>query len=157
MRVRYFFVVSNNLGNNEVQKFLRKFGIETRLFRHNPQTSYLGFFSSWITRRQVMLCFKNPNALGGSKTLRKNMNQRGIEVINRAPHREEFFVNPSGNFVSHGGGTRIKFLLGHYRSLRVTSITRLRFHEDHQGLHEQVSKHGLWWTVLKLVCPGKAP
>ena len=56
-----------------------------------------------------MLSLQDAHALGRLKTLREDVHQRCIEVVDGAAHGEELLVDLRCDFIAHGGGVGVKF------------------------------------------------
>ena len=102
-------VVTNHLRNDEVQELLGELGVQAGLLRHSAQTGNLGFLAAGVARRQIVLSLEQTHALRGLKTLRQNVHEGRIEVVDGAAHREKLLVDLGRNFIAHGGGVRVKF------------------------------------------------
>ena len=56
-----------------------------------------------------MLSLQDAHALGRLKTLREDVHQRCIEVVDGAAHGEELLVDLRCDFIAHGGCVGVKF------------------------------------------------
>ena len=113
-------MVANHLGNNKVQELLREFRVQAGFLRHGTQASNLRLFTAGVAGGQVVLSLQDAHALGRLKTLREDVHQRCIEVVDGAAHGEELLVDLRCDFIAHGGGVGVKFagsVFGSHRSL----------------------------------------
>ena len=118
--VRDAHVVANHLRDDEVQELLREFRVQAGFLRHGTQASDLRLFTAGVAGGQVMLSLQDAHALSCLKTLREDVHQRRIKVVDGAAHGEELLVNLRRDFITHGGGVGVKFagrVFGSHRSL----------------------------------------
>lgn len=80
------FMMINDFVNDESKEFFRKIRIETGVSSEGLQPLNLSRFARWIGRLQTDLGFIFANGLGDFKSLRKEMDDRCVEVIDRLSH-----------------------------------------------------------------------
>jgi len=95
--------------DDEAQELFREFRIEVGILGQFAQAGDLAFFSAWITGRQGFFGLIGTHCLGNAKAFGQNMDQSGIDIINRRAEAGE-----------HGIG----LVFGHIRPASMTFRAR---------------------------------
>lgn len=77
------FVVANHFVDDEAEEFLAEFRVELGIFGQRAQAGDLRLFPARIGGGQGVLRLVCAHRLRDAESLRQNVNQRGIEVVDR--------------------------------------------------------------------------
>lgn len=84
------FMVADHFGDDEVQELLGKIRIEVRFLRKRAQARDLLGFADWIGARHGVTRLQRADALRALESLRQQMNQGSIEIVDAGAELREF-------------------------------------------------------------------
>ena len=76
-------MVSDDLTNHEAQELFREIGVKAGGSGQGAQALNLASLAVRVSGRQIQTCFDVANALRTAETLGENVNESGIDVIDR--------------------------------------------------------------------------
>src|SRR5690606_31189670 len=124
-------VVADNLLDDEAQELLRKDRVETCLLRERPKPCVLTTLTLRIGARRAEIGLDVPHLLGAPEPLGEHVDERGVDVVDRAPRGTQLVRDPRGLVAAVGTEARHAHHDG--RQHRVASETPVRRAEPAQG------------------------
>lgn len=111
-------VVTNHLGDEEMQETLRKHRVETRLFGKSRQTLDLVFFAIRIASGKAVLCLEGTHGLRELEAFGEEMHEGSVDIVDRASVLAEHLPSAGNLFVGDvGPGTWGRWRIIHALSL----------------------------------------
>ena len=77
-------MVTNHLGDEEMQKTLRKHRVETRLFGKSRKTLDLVFFAIRVASGKAVLCLEGTHGLRELEAFGEEMHEGRVDIVDRA-------------------------------------------------------------------------
>lgn len=111
-------MVTNHLGDEEMQKTLRKHRVETRLFGKSRKTLDLVFFAIRVASGKAVLCLEGAHGLRELEAFGEEMHEGRVDIVDRASVLAEDLPGAGDLFVGDvGPGTWGRWRIIHALSL----------------------------------------
>jgi hypothetical protein len=93
----------DDLVDDEGKERLGEFGVESRVLGQSPKPFDLPGFTLRVARRESVFRLQLPDLLCALETLRQQVNDRGVQVVDAAPEVKQLLMRavPRGVFARH--------------------------------------------------------